>query len=138
MAAAPPGPWYVPGQLVSLTAQPASDYLLYTWQGVDTQTSGSAQLTMERYHAVEAKFIPQSGVPAIQTGSWVTLPDRRVQFTLTAGAGVATQATVWGATLLNPPNWKVLATVPLSNGQGMFTDSTAPTVPTRFYRVTLP
>jgi hypothetical protein len=138
VAAAPPGPWYAPGQLVSLSAQPDADYLIYTWQGVDTQTNDTAQLTMDGYHPVEAKFIPSRGVPGIETDSFVTLPDRRVQFTLTAGAGLATQATVWGATRLTPPNWEVLATVPLINGQGVFTDSTAPTVPTRFYRVALP
>jgi hypothetical protein len=138
VAADPPGPWYGPGQLVSLSALPASDYLLYTWQGVDTQTNDTAQLTMDGYHTVEAKFIPPSGVPAIQTDSIAALPDGRVQFTFTAGAGLAPQATVWGTTVLSPPNWEVLATVPLTDGYGVFTDSTAPTVATRFYRVTLP
>ncbi len=134
----PPGPWYAPGELVSLSAQPYADYLIYTWQGVDTQMSDTAQLTMDGYHAVEAKLIPQSGVPVIQIDSFVVLPDGRVQFTLTAGAGLATQATVWGTTMLTPPDWEALATVPLINGHGVFTDSTASTVTTRFYRVTLP
>jgi len=138
VAAAPQGPWYALGQPVSLTAQPGAGYLIYTWQGVDAQTNNTAQLAMGGYHAVEAKFIPLGGLPAIQTGSLLTLPDGRVQFTLTAGAGLASQATVWGATRLAPPDWKVLATVPLTNGVGMFADSTAPTVTTRFYRVTLP
>jgi hypothetical protein len=138
VAVAPPGPWYAPGQLVSLSARPNTDYLIYTWQGVDTQTNGAAQLTMDGYHAVEAKFIPESGVPAIQADSFVILPDGRVQFTLRAGAGLATQATVWGTTLLIPPNWQVLATVPLIDGRGVFTDSPMPTAATSFYRVTLP
>jgi hypothetical protein len=138
VATDPPGPWYASGQLVSVIAQPYATYLIYTWQGVDMQTNETAQLIMDDYHAVEAKFIPQSGVPAIQTDSFVTRPDGQVQFTLTAGAGLAAQATVWGATLLTPPNWQVLATVPLTNGHGVFTDTTAPTLPTRFYRVTLP
>ena len=93
---------------------------------------------MNGYHAVEAKFIPETGVPSIQADSFLTLPDGRVQFALTAGAGLAAQATVWGATTLTSPSWKVLATVPLINGQGVFTDSTASAVATRFYRVTLP
>jgi hypothetical protein len=138
VAAAPPGPWYASGQLVSLSAQPDVGYLIYTWQGVDTQTSDMAQLTMDGYHAVEAKFIPRSGVPAIQTNSMLTLADGRVQFTLTAGAGLSTQATVWATSTLTPAHWKVVTTVSLTNGQGVFTDSTAPTVATRFYRVTLP
>jgi hypothetical protein len=138
VAALPPGPWYNLGQPVSLSAQPDAGYLLYTWEGVDSQTSDTAQLTMDGYHAVEAKFIPQSGVPTIQADSFVILSDGRVQFTLTAGAGLATQATVWRATTLAPPDWRVLATVPLIDGQGVFTDNTAPTAATSFYRVTLP
>jgi len=61
-----------------------------------------------------------------------------VQLTLTAGAGLANQATIWGATTLSPPDWNVLATVPLINGSGVFIDNTPPTVAIRFYRVALP
>jgi hypothetical protein len=138
VTATPPGPWYALGQAVSLSAQPAPDYLIYTWLDVDTQTNETAQVTADSYHAVEVKLIPQDGVPAIQAGSVVTLPDGRVQFTFAAGAGLATEARVWGATTLSPPDWKVLATVPLIDGQGVFVDDTAPTTATRFYRVTLP
>lgn len=138
VAALPAGPWYAPGQLVSLSAQPDADYLLYTWEGVDTQMSNTAQLAMSGYRAVEAKLIPPSGLPAIQTDSMATLPDGRVQFTLRAGAGLAARATIWGAARLTPPDWKVLATVVLTNGQAVFTDSTAPAEGTRFYRVSLP
>jgi hypothetical protein len=138
VTAVPLGPWYAPGQLVSLTAQPLSDYLLYTWQGVDTQTNETAQLIMDGYHAVAAKLIPPDGVPVIQADSIVILPDGRVQFTFTAGAGLVNQATVWGTSALTSPNWEVLATVPLTNGHGVFTDSAASTVATRFYRLTLP
>ena len=137
VAADPPGPWYDPGQLVSLSAQPYADYLIYAWEGADTQASDMAQVIMDGYHAVEAKFIPRNGAPTVQIDSLVTLPDGRVQLTLTVG-GLATQATVWGATTLISPDWEVLATVPLTNGHGMFTDSTAPTIATRFYHVTLP
>jgi hypothetical protein len=138
VAAAPDGPWYEPGEQVSLSAQLATDYLIYSWEGVDIQTNDTAQLTMDGYHAVEVKLIPESGIPAIQIGSLVALPDGGVQFTLTAGAGWASEATVWGATTLSPPNWKVLATVPLIDGQGVFMDSTAPMEAIRFYRVSLP
>ncbi|MBI5383112.1 MAG: aryl-sulfate sulfotransferase [Verrucomicrobia bacterium] len=138
LVADPPGPWYASGELVTLSALPDADHLIYTWQGVDTQKGDTAQLIMHDYHAVVAEFISPSGVPAIQTDSFVILPDRRVQFTLTAGAGQVSQATVWGATTLTPPDWEVLATVQLNSGQAVFTDSTAPTVAARFYRVTLP
>jgi hypothetical protein len=77
-------------------------------------------------------------VPIINTASFVRLPDGRVQFNLTAGAGVATQATVWGTTTLSPPDWQILGTVPLTSGSGVFIEDPAPTAPTRFYRVSLP
>jgi hypothetical protein len=133
----PPGPWYDPGQLVSLNAQPNADYLIYAWEGVDTQASDTAQVIMDGYHAVEAKLILRNAAPTVQIDSMVTLPDGRVQLTLTVG-GLATQATVWGANTLSAPDWEVLATVPLTNGHGVFTDSTAPKTATRFYHVTLP
>jgi hypothetical protein len=121
-----------------LSAQPSPEYLIYTWLGVNTQTNDMAQITADSYHAVEVKLIPQDGVPAIQAGSIVAWPNGRVQFAFTAGAGLATEATVWGATKLSPPDWEVLATVPLIDGQGVFTDDTVPAAATRFYRVTLP
>jgi hypothetical protein len=138
VAADPTGPWYDSGQLVLLTANTNADYLFYTWQGVDSQASNTAQLTMNGYNAVQAKFMPASGVPIINTASFVRLPDGRVQFNLTAGAGVATQATVWGTTTLSPPDWQILGTVPLTSGSGVFIEDPAPTAPTRFYRVSLP
>jgi hypothetical protein len=136
--AEPPGRWYVPGELVSLTAQPSANYLIYAWEGVDTQASDMAQVVMDAYRAVEAKFIPRNSAPTVRIDTMATLPDGRVQFTFTAGAGLATQATVWGTTTLTPPEWEVLATVPLTKGHGVFTDSPAPPMATRFYQVTLP
>jgi hypothetical protein len=133
-----PGPWYNAGQLVLLTATNNDGYLLYNWQGVDYQTGNTAQLTMNGYHAVQAQFIPVSGLPLINASSFSLTPDGRVQFNLTAGAGLATNATVWGATTLSPPNWQLLVTVPLTNGSGVFTDAAATNYPARFYRLSLP
>lgn len=132
------GPWHNAGQLVLLTAYTNAGYLFYNWQGVDSQTGNTAQLTMNGYNAVQAKFIPVSGVPLINASSFARLPDGRMQFNLTAGAGLATNATVWGATTLSPPDWQILGTVPLTSGSGVFTDNLAPTAPTRYYRVSLP
>ena len=134
----PGGPWYATGQLVSLTANANPGYLFYSWQGVDSQVNNTAQLTMNGYHAAQATFMPVSGVPVINARSLVKLPDGRMQFSLTAGAGVATQATVWGATRLSAPDWQMLGKVPLTGGSGVFIDDTAPTARTRFYRVSLP
>jgi hypothetical protein len=138
IAAAPPGPWYNLGQLVSLTANPSNGYLFYTWQGVDTSSSSTAQITMNSYRNAQAKFMPVSGVPQIVPGSLVRLPDGRVQFNFTAGAGVATQATVWAATMLSPPDWWILGTTSLNNGSGAFIDNSAPVAASRYYRVSLP
>jgi Arylsulfotransferase (ASST)/Divergent InlB B-repeat domain/Ser-Thr-rich glycosyl-phosphatidyl-inositol-anchored membrane family len=138
VTANPAGPWYDIGQVVSLTANPNSGYLIYTWQGVDTQAGNTAQVTLNSYKSVQAKFMPNSGVPFINAASFARLADGRMQFNLTAGAGVATQATVWGATTLLPPDWWILGTVPLTAGSGVFIDNSAPTAAIRFYRVSLP
>jgi hypothetical protein len=138
VSATPTGPWYDVGQLVSLTANTNDGYLFYVWQGVDDQANNTAQITMNSYKAVQANFMPVSGIPLIDTSSFVRLPDGRVQFSFTAGAGVANQATVWATTALSPVNWQIIGTVPLTNGQGVYTDNSAPTEATRFYRVSLP
>jgi hypothetical protein len=138
ITALPAGPWFDLGQLVSLTASPNPDYLFYSWQGVDTQSNNTAQLTMSGYKAVQANFMSTSGIPVISSASFTRLSDGRIQFTFTAGAGVATQATVWGTAILLPPDWHILGAVPLSSGNGVFIEDPAPTTPARFYRVTLP
>jgi hypothetical protein len=132
------GPWYNVGQLVALTANTNAGYLFYAWQGVDSQTGATAQLTMNGYKAVQANFIPVSGVPLINAASFIQLPGGQVQFNLTAGAGLTTNATVWGATTLSPANWQLLGTVALTNGSGVFTDFAATNYPVRFYRLSLP
>ena len=138
ITAVPAGPWYDLGQLVSLIANPNPDYLFYSWQGVDSQSNNTAQVTINGYKTVQANLMPVSGIPLISNSSFTRLSDGRIQFAFTAGAGVATQATVWGTATLSPPDWHILGTVPLSNGNGVFIDDPAPTTPARFYRVTLP
>jgi hypothetical protein len=91
---------------------------------------------MSGYRNVTATF-QALGPVLIDLGSLTRLADGRIQFSLTAGPG-ATQVTVWGTTNLSSPGWKVLGTVPLTNGSGEFTDDSAPTVPTRFYRAMVP
>jgi hypothetical protein len=85
-----------------------------------------------------ASFTTNNGIPAINAGSFARLPDGRVQFTFTAGAGVSTQATVWGSTPLLPPDWHIVGAVPLTNGTGVFIETPAPTASNRFYRVSIP
>jgi hypothetical protein len=138
VSANPTGPWYDVGQLVSLTANPNAGYLCYTWQGVDTPAGNTAQVTLNGYKSVQAKFMPESGIPVIDASSFVRLPDGTVQFSFTAGAGVAAQATIWGASTLSPTDWAILGTAPLTNGTGVFLDNSAPGEAKRFYRVSLP
>ena len=134
----PAGPWFNVGQTVSLTANAGVDYFFYAWQGVVNPTNNTASVTMNSYKAVQATFIPMSGIPVISPASVTRLPDGKIQFNLTAGAGVANQATIWAATSLAPPNWQVLGTVSLTNSTGVFIENSAPTNPARFYRVSLP
>jgi hypothetical protein len=134
VTAEPIGPWYAAGQLVSLTASNNAGYLFYTWQGVDSQANNSAQITMNGYHAAQAKYMPVSGVPVINASSLLNLPAGWVRFEFTAGAGVVTQATVWGAATLSPPDWQNLGPVTVTDGSGTFTN----TPPYLFYRVSVP
>jgi len=134
----PVGPWFNVAQTVSLTANANADYFFYSWQGVVNPTNNTASVIMNSYKAVQATFIPMSGVPLISPTSVTRLPDGRIQFDLTAGAGVANQATIWAATSLAPPNWQVLGTVSLTNSTGTFIENSAPTNQARFYRVSLP
>lgn len=52
----PAGPWYNAGQLVALTARTNTGYRMYFWQGVDSATGATAQVTMNGYRAVQATF----------------------------------------------------------------------------------
>ena len=70
-------------------------------------------------------------MPFINPGSLARLSDGRVQFSLTASG--AALAKVQGSTDLT--DWQDLQTVPLTNGSAVFTDDTAPTFPSRYYRL---
>ena len=132
----PSGPWYPRNELVSLTANPDPGYTFLSWSGVDSQSNNTAQATMSGYRTVTAVF-PVVGPILIDAPSLTQLPDGRIQFGVTAGPG-ATQLTVWSTTTLSPPDWKILGTVPLTEGRGVFIDELAPTGPTCFYRATVP
>jgi len=54
----PLGSWYDAGQSVSLTALTNTGYRIYFWQGADSATGNTAQVTMNGYHLVQASFIP--------------------------------------------------------------------------------
>jgi hypothetical protein len=136
ITALPNGPWYAPNTVVSLTANPNPGFVFASWSGADSQSNNTAQAMMQGYRSVTALFQPLGPI-AIDTSSLTRLPDGRIQFEITAGPDVA-QVTVWATTLLSAPNWQPLGTVPSSAGRGLFTEGSAATVPTRFYRVTAP
>jgi hypothetical protein len=138
IATDPVGLWYNPGQLVSLTASANDGYLFYDWSSVDSKTQNTAQVTMNGYKSIQAKFIPVNGVPLIDGSSFVHLGDGRMQFSFTAGAGAASQATVWATPTLSPPDWQNVGIVTLSGSNGVFTETAPFTNSTRFFRVTLP
>jgi hypothetical protein len=136
MTTLPVGPWYTNNQTVSLTAAPNPGFAFSSWTGVDTQSNNTAQALIHGYRSVTAAFLPLGPV-AIDTGTLQRLPDGRIQFSITAGSG-ATQVTIWSTPLLSAPNWQPLATVPLTSGRALFTESSASATPSRFYRATAP
>ena len=72
--------------------------------------------------------------PGINPSSVTRLPDRRVQFGLTAPG--AAQVTVLVSTNLSA--WEVLGIVPLTSDTAVFTDDTATNSTSRFYRLRVP
>jgi len=69
-------------------------------------------------------------VPLINAAT--LLPDGQVQFGFTAPG--AAQATIWGTSILTPPNWQNLGPVTVTGGSGTFTNTPA----YLFYRVSVP
>lgn len=134
--ASPPGPWYAPNAAVSLTATPNSGFGFVSWSGVDAQVTNTAQVAMSGYRDVGAAF-QSLGPVLVDMRTLVRLPDGRIRFNVLAGPG-ATQATVWGSTVLSPSSWKALGTVALTNGSGVFSENPAPATPACFYRVSVP
>ena len=106
--------WAIPPSLT-----PGSDY---TIQITSVTDSGLSSTSAQSFSIVDA--------PTINSGS--LLPGGQVQFGFTAPG--AAQATVWGTTILSPPNWQNLGPVTLTDGSGAFTN----TPPYLFYRVSVP
>lgn len=134
----PVGPWYDAGQSVSLSTVPSQGFVNYTWDGVDSQSGTTATLTMTGYKSIKARFIPTEGTPMFEPGSFGRTPDGHMQFIVSAGAGLVTQATVWATPTLSPADWQILGTVELTAGRGTFTDPSSTNAANRFYRISLP
>ena len=74
----PLGPWYNAGQVVSLTAVTNTGYRLYFWQGVDTATNFTAQVTMNDYRLVQASLIPSDYPYIVVTNSGGAAPGQLI------------------------------------------------------------
>jgi hypothetical protein len=72
--------------------------------------------------------------PSIIATSVTRLPDGRVRFSLSAPG--AAQATVLGSTNLTV--WQALQTITVTNGSAVFTDATAASFASRWYRLRVP
>jgi hypothetical protein len=108
--------WPIPASLT-----PGNDYTIQI-----TSITNSALFT------TSAQPFSIIDAPVITTSSATRLPGGRLQFGITALG--AAQATVWGTTVVSPPNWQNLGPVTLTGGSGAFTN----TPPYLFYRVSVP
>jgi Arylsulfotransferase (ASST)/Ser-Thr-rich glycosyl-phosphatidyl-inositol-anchored membrane family len=108
--------WAIPASLT-----PGNDYIIQI-----TSVTNSALF------ATSAQPFTIIDAPVITTSSATWLPNGRLQFGITAPG--AAQATVWGTTILSPPNWQNLGPVAVTGGSGTFTN----TPPYLFYRVSVP
>jgi hypothetical protein len=106
---------------VNVTLVPGNDYSIKIRS---TTNSALSDMSDAPFSIVDA--------PVITTSSATRLPDGRLQFGFTAPG--AAQATVWGTTILSPPNWQNLGPVTVTGGSGAFTN----TPPYLFYRVSVP
>jgi len=70
----------------------------------------------------------------INAASLTNLPNGSIQFGFSIPG--ALEATVWAST--NLVNWQALQTVPLTNGNAVFTDAAAASFTARFYRLSVP
>ena len=68
----------MPGQLVSLTARTNTGYRIYFWQGVDSATSNTAQVTMNGYRLVQANFLPFTFPYLVVTNSGGAAPGQLI------------------------------------------------------------
>ena len=59
----PAGPWYNPGQTVSLTAIAGGSYTFSSWSGVDSFSGNTASITMNSYRNVTASFTATPNLP---------------------------------------------------------------------------
>jgi hypothetical protein len=131
---------YKGGSLVKTIATNVPSNGAYQWQpGFDIPPSSdySIRITSTTNSAFSATSQSTFGVidaPSIVPGSVVQLPEGRVQFAIAAPG--ATQVSVLTSADLSA--WQLSQTLPLTNGNAVFTDNTATNAPSLFYRLRVP
>ena len=128
---------YKAGAFVRTIVTNAANIPAYRWTVTATLTPGSDYAIMIRSVSNAALTNMSASfsivdAPVITANSATRLSDGRLRFGVTALG--AAQATVWGTTILSPPNWQNLGLVTLTGGSGAFTN----TPPYLFYRVSVP
>jgi len=105
-----------------LAFPPGSDYTLKITSTTDTNLYAfSEPFTIINPASLDPKTV-------------AVLPDGSIQIPISVPG--ALQATMLGST--NLVDWEILQTVPLTDGEAVFTDDTATNFPARFYRLQLP
>ncbi len=102
---------------------PASDYSIKIRSATNAPVFDTSDAT---FSIIDA--------PTIIASSVTRLADGRVQFSLSATG--AAQATVFGSTTLSL--WEALGVVPIVNGTAVFTDESAASFTSRWYRLRVP
>ena len=122
----PTGPWYSPGAIVQLTANPAGGYFLSSWSGEDSYSNKCATVTMSGYRNVMVNF---SVLTAPTLGSSVT--NNKM---VTSISGLLTGETVIVQTSSNLQNWTAIQTNTVSGGTLSITNTISPGTKSQFVR----
>lgn len=126
----PTGPWYSPGAVVQLTANPAGGYFLSSWTGEDSYSNKSATVTMNGYRNVTANFslltAPTLGGPSVANNKLVT-----------SLSGLLTGETVIVQTSSNLQTWTAIQTNAVSGATLSITNPINPSAKSQFFRATV-
>ncbi|MGA2662313.1 MAG: hypothetical protein ABSH34_32935, partial [Verrucomicrobiota bacterium] len=123
----PAGPWYNPGQTVSLTANASAGYTFGSWSGVDSSSGSTASVTMNGYRNVTANFTPN---PTVISDTRMVGQTLNIDVSTTVGSTY----TLEYKDSLADANWTSAQSQTGTGGIITLSDNTA-TSPARFYRV---
>jgi hypothetical protein len=126
----PLGPWYNPGVVVRLTANPAGGYVLSSWMGEDSYSNNLATVTMNGYRNVTANFsvitAPIFGCASAASGQLKTTLSG-----LLAGETVILQVST------NLQTWTPIQTNNANGSVLSITNTINPSTKSQFFRATV-